>query len=161
MHVSMRYEGTNSSGVLADLKIAFNKIREIFSNTKFFAMYAKTFLFHHQRDLFKCHNIFYQLLKSVNVTDGKKSATFDFDKQLSASSGIFGNQDFLGETFRRSISISAHANYARETELSNVREFEALNKIHVLHSMKYFSWRRKYYFIRERVNPFCNVKMIL
>jgi hypothetical protein len=39
----MRYEGVKTSGVLADLKIAFNKIREIFSNTKFFAMYAKTF----------------------------------------------------------------------------------------------------------------------
>jgi hypothetical protein len=69
----MRYEGVKTSGVLADLKIAFNKIREIFSNTKFFAMCAKNFSASNAIRS-NAKNIFYQLLKSVNVTDGKKSA---------------------------------------------------------------------------------------
>jgi hypothetical protein len=126
MHVSMRYEGTKTSDVLAYLKIAFNKIREIFSNTKFFAMYAKQILFSLQRDLFKCQNIFYQLLKSVNVTDGEKSAKRFVPTDNSAlAQSRFSKIRIFRNSGRRSISISAHANYARETEPSNVREFEA------------------------------------
>ena len=126
MHVSMRYEGSETSGVLADLKIAFNQLRDNCSNTKFFAMCAKTFSLSSSTRFVKCQNIFYQLLKSVNVTDGKKSAKFDFDKQLSASSiRNFAKSGFCRNFGWISKSTFAHANYARETEPSNVREFEA------------------------------------